>query len=286
MIYNKDAAFSYPILSDSNTSYADGGFYFELNGIADQSDAYELSFDYEIDSDFVKQLLDADKAALIFIIQSKDNLFFELNKNQKILSLPKSRIAFDDKVRAQLHLQSKEKISFAACNEFNPFYHSIKDQLTLPKYALIGYSNVSTVRNTGKEGVALFEKTVDPNMSLEFQVVLSNESILLKFKDDRHLLQSAAWNRDVMNIYLYNGLEKALMQFISENLEKGEEALYLENVDDSSLNNLHYKLHQLLMNRGIEEVSIDQSDFLVQEIAPDIIKKFTSSIERLNSNGS
>lgn len=286
MIYNKDAAFSYPILSDSNTSYTDSTFYFELEGIADQSDAYELSFDYEIASDFVNQLLDDNKAALIFIIQSKDNLFFELNKNQKNLSLPKSRIAFDDKVRAQLRLQSKEKLSFSDCDEFNPFYRSIKDQLILPKYSLIGYSNVSTVRNTGKEGVALFEKTVDPNMVLEFQVVLSNESILLKFKDDRHLLHSTAWNRDVMNIYLYNGLEKALMQFISENIEEGEEALYLEDIDDSSLNNLHYKMHQLLINRGIEEVSIDQSDFLVQEIAPDIIKKFTSSIERLNSNGS
>lgn len=286
MIYNKDAAFSYPVLSDSNTSYTNSGFYFEINGIKNQSDTYELSFDYEIDSDFVDQLLKDEKAILIFIIQSKDNLFFELNKNQKLITIPKARIAFDDKVRAQLHLQSKEEISFANCNELNPFYHSIKGQLQLPKYSLIGYSNISTVRHTGKEGVALFERTVDPNMKLEFQIVLSNESILLKFRDDRHLLQSTAWNRDVMNIYLYNGLEKALVQFISENIIEGEEALYLEDIDDSSLNNLHYKLYQLLSKRGVNEVSIDQSDYLVQEIAPDIIKKFTHSIERLNSNGS
>lgn len=286
MIYNKDAAFSYPILSNSNDSYENSDFSFHITNITDQQDHYELAFEYEVEVSFIKRLLAEDKALLVFIIQSKDNLFFKLDKNQRTLNILKSRIAFTDKVRAQLHLQSKEEISFFDCDELNNFYDSIKDQLVIPKHSLIGYSNISTMRNTGKEGVALFEKTVDPNMKLDFQVVLSSESIILKFKDDKYLLQNVVRSRDIMNIYLYNGLEKALNYFINENLEESEESLYLEDIDDSNLNNLNYKLYQLLEGKGVEEMNYDQTDQLVQKIAPNIINKFTSSIERLNVNGS
>ncbi|TVP90352.1 hypothetical protein [Alkalibacterium sp.] len=285
MIYNKDAAFSYPVLSDTNNSYTDSGFNFRVNNIVDKTTSYDIFFEYDIESDFVRSLIDNNQAVLILIIQSDDNSFFELEKGQLYINLSKSRVSFNDKVRAQLHIQSKQNISFAHCEELVSFYNVMKSQLRIPQYSLIGYSNVSTVRNTGKEGIALFEKTIDSKMDFDFQIKLSNKTIVLKFKDERHLLQSTARSRNVMNIYLYNGLERALNQFINENIEDGEEGFFLEDLDDSSLNDLHYKLYQLLLKKGINEISYDSLDALVQKVAPSIIEKFTHSIERLNENG-
>lgn len=285
MIYNKDAAFSYPVLTNSNNSYINSVFDFSIDNIIDKTNTYELTFQYNIESSFVKHLLASNIASLILIIQSDDNLFFELEDNQTFVSIAKSRITFNEKVRAQIHIQSKETILFDQCNELNQFYSSIKNGISISKNSLVGYSNVSTIRNTGKEGIALFEKTVDPKMEMDFSVQLSNKSIILKFKEDRHLLKTTARSRDIMNIYLYNGLQRALNQFLNEHVEDDEEGLYLEDIDDSSLNNLHYKMYQLLNKRGISEVSYDNIDKLVQKLAPRIIEKFTHSIERLNENG-
>ncbi|GAB2490192.1 hypothetical protein GCM10008929_13120 [Alkalibacterium psychrotolerans] len=285
MIYNKDAAFSYPVLTNSNNSYINSGFDFSINNIIDNSDTYELTLQYDIESSFVRSLIENKLATLILIVQSDDNLFFELDNNQKVVSIAKSRITFKEKVRAQVHIQSKEKILFDTCTELNQFYSSIKNRISISQNCLVGYSNVSTIRNTGREGVALFEKTVDPKMDMEFSVQLSNKSIILKFKEDRHLLKTTARSRDIMNIYLYNGLQRALNQFVSENVEDDEEGLYLEDIDDTSLNDLHYKIYQLLNRRGVIEISYDDIDKLVQKLAPNIIDKFTYSIERLNENG-
>lgn len=285
MIYNKDAAFSYPVLTNSNNSYINSGFDFSINNIIDNYDTYELTLQYDIESSFVRSLIENKLATLILIVQSDDNLFFELDNNQKVVSIAKSRITFKEKVRAQVHIQSKEKILFDTCTELNQFYSSIKNRISISQNCLVGYSNVSTIRNTGREGVALFEKTVDPKMDMEFSVQLSNKSIILKFKEDRHLLKTTARSRDIMNIYLYNGLQRALNQFVSENVEDDEEGLYLEDIDDTSLNDLHYKIYQLLNRRGVIEISYDDIDKLVQKLAPNIIDKFTYSIERLNENG-
>lgn len=282
MIYNKDAAFSYPVLSNTNNSYRDNEFSFSVTNITDSNDHYQLEFDYDIGSDFVKRLLREEEAVLVFILQSKDNLFFTLEKDQKHLLLKKSRIAFNEKVRAQLHIQSRKEISFSACKELNDFYSSMKEQLSISKNSLIGYSNTSTVRNIGKSGVALFEKNIDPSMKLDFQVQLSTDSIILKFKEEKHLLQTVAANRDIMNIYLYNGLSQAVSRFILENNEDDEDSLFLSEIDDSALNNLDYKIYQLMMNKGYEEINEEMIDEIVQMTAPNIISKFTGAVERLN----
>lgn len=282
MIYNKDAAFSYPVLSRKNNSYIENGFYFNLSSITDTDDHYKLMFDYDIDSVFVQNLLEEERAVLIFIIQSKDNLFFTLKKNQKEVQLRKSRISFNEKVRFQLHIQSKEEISFAECEELNSFYSRIKDQLAVSKNTLIGYSDTSTLRNLKKENVPLFKKSVDPSMDVEFQVRLSSDSIILKFKNEKHLLRTTAAKIDIMNLYFYNGLYQAVSHFIQENIEEDEDSLFLSKLDDTALNNLNYKIYHLMVKKGLDEINGDMTDEIIQKLAPKIISKFTGAVERLN----
>lgn len=83
-----------------------------------------------------------DQAQLVFIIQSKDNKFFHLKANQHRISIPKSRISLNKRTSIQLHIQALNTISFADNNELNNFYHVIKDEIVVPQYSLLGYSNV------------------------------------------------------------------------------------------------------------------------------------------------
>ncbi len=285
MIYSKDAAFSYPILSHSSTSYDDCYFYFNIDDIVDEGDAYSFTFSYDIESEFIKDLVKRGAAVLILIIQSDDNVFFELKKNQTHISIPKSRLTFDNKVLSQLHIQSLTDIDFSSCQELHEFYASKKEEIKLGAHTLLAYSNVSAVKNMGKEGVQLFEKAIDPSMSVDYEAEVGTDQIILKFREERFLLQSLNSNRHVMNLYLYQGLEMALQQFILEHLEADEEILILEDLESSTLNNLHDKLYQLLIAKGVEDVNLEQLDVLVQTIAPDLILKFTQAIERLCENG-
>lgn len=285
MIYNKDAVFSYPILSNSNDSYVNNEFYFNVENIIENEDSYKITFDYNIGSSFIESTINQDRAVLILIIQSKDNKFYEIEKGQKSIIVPKNRISFSDKVKAQLHIQSIEPIPLKNCTELNSFYNQIKKGLEIRKNSLIGYSNVSTVRNTGKQGISLFEKVIDPTLKEDFAVTLTGNHILLKFKNEKFLLHQIMRDPNILNMYLYVGLDRAISQFIEENLKIDEDSLLLEEIDDSNLNNLNYRLYILLMDKGINEVTKSSIDKLVQKIASGIIPKFTKAIERMFNSG-
>ena len=77
MIYKKDANFPYPVLTNTSNSYESGGFTLNVD-LKENTDNYRFDIEYEVESDFLKQLLARKQAQLFLIIQSKDNKFFKL----------------------------------------------------------------------------------------------------------------------------------------------------------------------------------------------------------------
>ncbi len=289
MIYSKDASFSYPVFSNTNYAYEQPVFNFEVTNVNELNNDYELSFEYDLQSDFLQELLSTGKAILILILSSSDSQFYKINPQQSTIKIPKSRLSFAGKVNVQLHIQSAESINFASCEELNQFFSVFKSSITTSPKALLGYSNVSTVRNTGKNGVQLFVSEIDPTLKTDFTVRLSEDAIHLVFKEKEFLLRQVANKKGVMNMYLYIGLDRAIKSFIESNIQSTngyqEASLFLSDLETHNLNNLEKKLYDLMASKNIDEIIYEDIDQIIQQIAPAIIRDFTASIERLHSNG-
>lgn len=283
MIYNKDATFSYPILAHSSNGYENNYFSFEVNLYDDQNN-YIFEFEYEIDNEFIKSLISEGKAILIFIIQSKDNYFTKLEKNQKSVSIPKNRISLSSNTSIQLHIQSTETITFDNCEELTPFYNTFKDQITIKKHMLLGYSNIEKYLGSENKSLDLFESTVDSTMKSAFKVELSAETIILKFNDEKMLLRSVSRNTNILNMYLYAGLSRAVDQFIKDNIND-EEYIDIESLNGNQTNVLNQKLLDLMVNKGIKEVNPDDIDEVISKISNRIVEKFVNTIEGVVSDG-
>lgn len=91
MIYKKDANFPYPLLTNTSNSYDCSSFILDI-GLNKNTYDYVIQVNYDIDSDFIKNLLEEEKAQLVLVVQSKDNKFFNLKPNQNSVSIPKNRI--------------------------------------------------------------------------------------------------------------------------------------------------------------------------------------------------
>ena len=141
MIYKKDANFPYPLLTNTSNSYDGCNFILDI-GLNENTYDYIIQIDYDIESDFIKKLIEEDKARLVLVVQSKDNKFYNLKLGQNTISITKNRISLiKGRTTIQLLIQSKEEINFKENNDLNPFYGSIKDQINVPKHSVLGFSN-------------------------------------------------------------------------------------------------------------------------------------------------
>lgn len=68
MIYTKKANFPYPILMNFTDDYKDPEFELDIN-IQDNTDEYTIKINWKISSVFIKNLVESDKADLVFIIK-------------------------------------------------------------------------------------------------------------------------------------------------------------------------------------------------------------------------
>lgn len=157
MIYRKDANFPYPVLSNTSHSYEAGGFDLDVN-VSENVDCFHFDFTYEIDSEFIISLLKRRKAQLILIIQSKDNKFFRLEPGQRNVRIHKSRISLNKRTSIQLHIQALQDVNFADNNDLAEFYIQFKEELNVPKFSLLGYSNVIVFDGSITKPFDLFEK--------------------------------------------------------------------------------------------------------------------------------
>jgi|SRR5690625_1977733 len=284
MIYKKDASFSYPILTNSSNSYIDNEFFFDIQNLTEKNDDYIFQFEYSVGSDFLNKLLDKGIVALNLVIQSKDNKFIRLDKYQKEFKVPKNRLSLINTTTLQLQLQSLGKISFENCNELNELYNDLKSNIQVRKYTLMGYSNTVTYDGEGTKPLELFETQIDPGIKSSFKVELSTNTILLKFKDSSYLMGDLH-KKSLINMYIYEGLSRALYQFIQNcKDDPNEESVDLQSIDISNDEVLYDKLRNLMLSKGIDNLNYEDVDDVIFTITDSIIDKYVTSIREVAEN--
>lgn len=282
MIYKKDANFPYPLLTNTSTSYESSHFTLDVQ-LQENVHNYRFDIQCEIDSDFMNRLLEQGQAQLILVIQSKDNKFFKLNRYENVIEISKSRISISKRTTIQLHLQSKENINFKDNDDLSEFYQQFKDDIVVPKYSILGFSNVVIFEGSSTKPLDLFEKKVDPNLSSDIKIELSSETIIIHYKHEQLQFNSLPMSNTLNNPYIYMGLQKALQRFIVNNGDDGEQ-VDLEQID-IPIDQLDLKLYNLMKKKMICELRIDTIDEVIYAISDRIIEKYAAAVRGLSSNG-
>ncbi|GAA0346273.1 hypothetical protein GCM10008931_41930 [Oceanobacillus oncorhynchi subsp. oncorhynchi] len=283
MIYKKDASFSYPIFSNTSSSYLDSEFYFDVTSLETNSNEYKFNFEYEISSIFIEELLKAGEASLIIIIQSSDNYFKEIPYGMNEISVPKKRLSLSNKTTLQLHIQSKGDIYFDNCMDLSPFYEVIKDSIHIEKHKLIGYSNIVNYSGNKVKPLEIIEKAVDSKLPTAFKIELSSSTIILKFKEDAYQLKGMVPNNNLLNMYIYEGLSRALTQFINDNIGDEEFIDLTELSGSTQVNDLNQKLLDLMENKGIKELYPENIDEVIALVSNKIVEKYVESVREVGN---
>lgn len=100
MIYRKDANFPYPVLTNTSNSYETSNFILNVD-LQENNKDYRFNFTYELDSPFIKRLLEMNKAQLFLIVQSKDNKFLPVNLGETYKDIPRTRISLSKRTVIQ-----------------------------------------------------------------------------------------------------------------------------------------------------------------------------------------
>lgn len=283
MIYRENANFPYPVLSNLSNSYELNHFDLDVD-IKEQGDFYYFEINYEIDSDFIKELLNNNKARLVFIIQSKDSKFYFLETGQSNIRIPKNRISLNKRTSIQLHIQALESISFANNHDLSAFYRLFKEELILNKHALLGYSNVVVFDGDIKKPLELFEKKLNENLKSEIRVELGQETIIIHYKKRDYQLDNNKGSKALSNMYIYLGLSKALQSFITNNSPDNDGDVDLEDIPEPT-DLLDIKLYHLMKDKMVTELNMDNIDEVISIISDRMIERFTSAVEEAVADG-
>ena len=282
MIYKKDVNFPYPILTNTSNSYETSEFRLNVE-LDENTNNYRFKIDYEITSPFICTLLEEGQAQLILVIQSKDNKFFNLNHDEKIKEIPKSRISLSKRTTIQLLIKANEEISFKDNFDLNSFYEDFKDEIVVPKNSILGFSDLVIFDGSNSKPLDLFEKKVNPNLKSDIKIELGSETIIINYKNESLQFIDSPQSGTLNNPYVYMGLQKALFKFIVNNSEDGEE-VDLDDIDAPE-DGLDFKLYNLMKKKMISEVSLDNMDEVIYAISDKIIEKYTTAVRRLYSDG-
>lgn len=278
MIYKKDANFPYPLITDKeNSGYNDLYFTIDIN-LEENSEDYRFEIEKNIESSFIEKQLIEEKAELIFVIQSRDNKFFNMDINNQFIFIPKSRISLGKRTSIQLIIKSKEDISFEFNEDLNEFYSLFKQDIIVPKNSILGFSNILTFDGSIEKPLELFEKKIDPNLKSDIEIYLSSETIVIKYKNDSFQFSDSPQSKNLNNTYVYMGLQKALFRFIINNGEDGYVDL---NSISPPENGLDLKLYNLMIKKMIAELNFENIDSVIYLISDKIIEKFMNTVRGL-----
>lgn len=285
MIYNKEASFSYPVFAENINAYANPIFNFDVTNLTATDDEYIFTIEYNINSDFLNELIELRKASLVFIINTSDNFFVKLEPGQKSIRVSNKRLSFNSRATIQLQIQAETQIEFNEADGLNEFYKIFKENISVDRYSLLGFTQRVTYTNPDKFPIDLFRYKVEAEMSHDFEIELTPNDIVLKVRINRYLFPNIVNRNSMLNMYIYVGLSRALNQFIRNNIQltdREEEAeIWLDTL--SSTNSiLDDKLLELMKDHGVEYISYDNIDEIIHLTSDKIVDKFVKNIELVN----
>jgi len=276
MIYKKDANFPYPILSSNTFAYEESDFTIKVS-FEEDGDYYRFKILPQLTSAFVEALLNSGDAQYLLVIQSKDTKFFPLALHHLQVDIAKSRMSLSSRTSIQVHIVAKSDIHFNNNYELNRFYEELKQSIVVPKFSMLGYSNIVTFEGGMKNPLELFEKRLDPNLSSAIKYELGTECIIIHFRDEDTQFQSMSKASAFINPYLYTGLRMALERLLSDEEDGVIELSQFTPPDDL----LDFKLYNLMISKGIEELTVDNIDEVIGRISHQIIEKYVKAVKEL-----
>lgn len=276
MIYKKDANFPYPILSSNTFAYEESDFTIKVS-FEEDGDYYRFKIMPQLTSAFVEALLISGEAQYLLVIQSKDTKFFPLELHHLQVEIAKSRMSLSSRTSIQVHIVAKSDIHFNNNYELNRFYEELKHSIVVPNFSMIGYSNIVTFEGGMKNPLELFEKRLDPNLSSAIKFELGTECIIIHFRDEDTQFQSMSKASAFINPYLYTGLRMALERLLSDEEDGVIELSQFTPPDDL----LDFKLYNLMISKGIEELTVDNIDEVIGRISHQIIEKYVKAVKEL-----
>lgn len=284
MIYKKDSNFPYPVLSNTSGSYEESTFNLDIDLQVDIKN-YIFEIEYNIDSKFMNDLLENDKAQLIFVIQSKDNKFYNIDMDQKYVKISKSRLSLKKgRTTIQLLIKANEDISFENNSELSNFYSSFKNKITVPKHSILGFSECVNFDGSIEKPLELFEKKINPNLKSDIKIELGHETIIIHYKNDDLQFSDSPMSPTLNNHYVYMGLQKSIYKFIVNNsLDEEKEEVDLDEIEEP-IDALDLKLYNILIKKGVSKVSVYNMDEVIYLISDKILEKHTQAIKGLYKN--
>ena len=281
MIFSKNAIFPYPVLKNELDDYTENIFNLEVD-LKDNTNEFIFEITYEIGSDYIKNLIDTKKAALFLVIRAKDNKFFRVENNSKV-SIPKNRISLDNRTSIQLIIRAEEQIDFQDNNDLTGFYTGIKSKISIDKHCLLGLSNVVIFDGSMRKPFDIFEKRISSDLNSDIKIEVGSETIIIEYKHEDYQFVTSP-NSSILNYpYIYMGMQKALMNMITEKSEDGESLDFTDM--EMPEEPLYAKLYNLLKSKGIDGVDIKNIDEVIYKSSDRILEKFSNVIKGLNENG-
>ncbi|MGL5415783.1 MAG: hypothetical protein ACRDAU_09005 [Clostridium sp.] len=279
MIYKKNVNFPYPVLQNSIDCYGDCEFDLDIKDTKENKLEYEFKYEFSIGSEFIRNLIKDDKATLYLIIHSGDNKFFEVNLDESELKVNRNKLHLSKRTEFQMMIKANENINFKKNNDITGLYAELKDEIVVDKNSILGFSNIVTLEESKKEGIDLFEKKVDKNLKSEIKIELTNDIIIIIYRDEAFQFSDQLNNSGILNnLYVYMGLQKALYKFIEVNKGQDEEEVDLEEMDLPN-SELDKKLYKLMKGKMIRVLNMDNIDEVIYLISDGIIEKFTNKIK-------
>jgi hypothetical protein len=282
MIYNKNATFPYPVLTNNTKDYINSFFSLDIE-LNDNTAYYVFSVKYELGSEFLMKSIKNNDAKLVLIIQSKDSKFYELNNSLDPIYILKSRISLNKRTSLQLIIKANKNINFEYNLDLDPFYCEMKNKIIVNKYELLALSNVVIFDGSNKKPFEIFEKKLDDTLKSEISIELGEETIIINYKSEEFQFATLS-NNNVLNYpYIYMGLQKALYKIIVD--YGGEsEAVSINNMEVPE-NGLNFKLYNLMRSKMIDELTINNIDEVIYKISDKILEKFTRVVKGIGNNG-
>lgn len=278
MIFSKNASFPYPVYANGINSYIEPAFSFDVQ-INDNYDNYVFKGSYEINSPYISNLIETGAAELFYVIQSKDNQYYRVMNNEFDVEVKKSRISLSKRTAIQMMVMANTELNYSDNDELDPYYDKQKNEIIIPKNSMIAMSNVIYFDGDIKHPYKLFEKKLDKNLSSAMKYELSDETIIIHYRDEKYMSIQEVLNHP----YIYTGLYKALMSMIRSEAEVDEDFIDLLNIDRPS--GLNSKLYDLMINKGIPELTYENIDEVIDRITDRIIDKYALALKRLETYG-
>lgn len=288
MIYTKATNFSYPILNNLQDDYMDKHFNIEITTDYKDGRNFQFRIKVDLDSDFLLEQIKNHRTKLLLVVSAIDSRFYEFSLDDPVVKIPDNRVYLKENTKFQVLLMSKDRISFENNQDIHPFYEDFKDKIFVEAGKLLAFSNDYTFTGDIEKSTQLFKQKIDPSMEFPVNIELNYDNILIEYRDAESKFKNISNARDLNNMYLYAGLQKALLNLVSKNLENEtpdqqgslEDGILVERINSGSP--LDMKLKNLLIDKGIEQLYLENIDSAVQKIAERIVEKYVEAINKEN----